>query len=198
MKRTYYDAINAKAKIEIEVNSKVAHFLDNEEEKKKKLTVDEIMKLPKQKRDEYMQREFENDHLSLNQLIDNGFQPCGSGSVEQEIAKKYKEEKYLNSPEYRKFRKTLNEEIRKVIDIMSEQEKRVMFLRFFREMSLAQIARALGISKGSAQEYVANGCKYIKFFLDKDIKEQDKLEKERQMKIAQGRIQKNKKNFFEN
>ena len=96
MKRTYYDAINAKAKIEIEVNAKVAHFLEEEEEKNKKLTADESMKLPKQKRETYLQKEFEDDHLSLNHLIDNGFQPCGCGSIEQELIKKYREEKYLH------------------------------------------------------------------------------------------------------
>ena len=66
--------------------------------------------------------------------------------------------------------------------------KKVMFLRFFKDLSINEIAKELKISKGATQTLIGRGCEYIKFFLDEDIAEQDKKEKERKMKIAQQRI----------
>ena len=62
-----------------------------------------------------------------------------------------------------------------------------MFLRFFKDYSISQIAKALNISKGSAQVYVSRGCKHIKYFLDEDIKEQDKIYRKNKMKREQNK-----------
>ena len=57
-----------------------------------------------------------------------------------------------------------------------------MFLRFFKEMSIAKIAAEMKITKGATQEYLRRGTKYVKSFLERDIKKQDEIEKEKQMK----------------
>lgn len=192
MKVKFYDRINEKGYVELEVSAKVAHFIENENKKNRRLSNEDFNSLSKKKQEEYSQRQFEQEMTSLDELMSNGFQPS-CNSIEQAIEQQQRERKYLSSPEYRNFRKALRNEIRKVFDIMSEQIQKVMYLRFFKDYSLSQIAKALDIAKGTAQEYVAKGCKYIKYFLDKDIKEQDKLEKERRMKIEQSKHQ-NKKN----
>ncbi len=189
----YKDKIIAKDEIDVKVNAKVAHFLQKEEEKKVTLTNEEFNALSKKKQAEYSQRKFEKSLLSFDEMVENGFQPSISNSIEQELYQREKEQQYLASPEYRNFRRALKDEIRKVFDIMSEQEKKVMYLRFFLDYSLAQIARALDIARGTAQEYLAKGCKYIKYFLDDDIKEQNKKDKARRMKIEQQKYANRKK-----
>ena len=60
---------------------------------------------------------------------------------------------------------------------MPDYLKRVMFLRFWKDMSISQIASILHVSKGTAQDYVKRGCVYIKEFLNKDLKKQKAKEK---------------------
>lgn len=174
MEIDYFDKIQTKSLIKVEVKTKVYNFLEkdakNQEEMRKK--------------------EQEMNFCSLDSLMEKGFQPTTNTSIENELNRKHKEEQYLNSPEYKAFRKALRQEIRNVIDIMSEQEKRVMYLRFFKDLSISQIAQLLNISKSSVQEYIRRGCKYIKFFLDKDIKQQDKIEKKKRMQIEQAKYKK--------
>lgn len=189
----YNDRIIAKDEIDVKVNAKVAHFLQKEEEKEVTLTNDEFNALSKKKQVEYSQRKFEKSLFSFDEMVENGFQPSISNSIEQELYQREKEQQYLASPEYRNFRRALKDEIRKVFDIMSEQEKKVMYLRFFLDYSLSQIAKALDIARGTAQEYLAKGCKYIKYFLDDDIKEQNKKDKARRMKIEQQKYANRKK-----
>lgn len=167
MEIDYFDRIIAKDVIEINVKAKVAHFLEKDKQRQKE------------------ERKQNEGNLSLDQLLSNGFQPTNTTSLEQEIIIRHREEKYLQSPEYKQFRKALRQEIRKVFDLMSEQEKKVMYLRFFKDYSISQIANALGIARGTAQGYIARGCKHIKFFLDRDIKEQDKIERKKKMKREQ-------------
>jgi len=63
---------------------------------------------------------------------------------------------------------------------MPDMIKKVMFLRFWKDMSIGQIANALHISRSSAQVYVKRGCGYIKDFLNKDIRKQ-KLKEKREL-----------------
>ena len=70
---------------------------------------------------------------------------------------------------------------------MSEQIKKVLFLRFFKDMSLSEIASKLNIKKGTVQSYLNRGIKHIRYFLDDNIKEQDKRYKEKRMRAAQSR-----------
>lgn len=191
LKEKYYDRIN-KREIEINVNAKVAHFLKQERDKNRKLSPEEIARLSKKKRQEYLQRSFERKQESLDQLMYDGFQPSEEDTIEDELCRRYRERKYLASKEYKEFRIQLKREIRKVLDIMPEQIKKAMYLRFFKDMSIAQIATALNVYKATAQSYLSRGTGYIKYFLDKDIKEQDKKDKERRMRIAQIREQKHK------
>lgn len=185
MKIKYFDRINANAKIEVKVNAKTAHFLKNEKDKHKTLTVDEYNTLSKKKQEEYSQLKFEKGMVSLNELEEKGFEICDSLAIEDSLTLKEYEVRYFQSREYREFRTALKKEIRNVFDKMSVQEKKVMYLRFFKNYSISQVASILGIKKGTAQDYIARGCKHIKYFLDKDIKEQDKLERMRKMKREQ-------------
>lgn len=170
MKIKYYDRIN-KEEIEIEVNSKVKHYLDEYEQEEK----------------QKHEQEKEIGILSLDQLMEDGFQPALNTTVEEQLIRQYKERKYLNSPEYKKFRKELRDEIRRVMDIMPDYLKQVMFLRFFRDLSISKIAELLNFSKSTAQSYISRGCAYIKDFLEKDIEEQKKKEKEAKEKRARQR-----------
>ena len=126
-------------------------------------------------------RKQDKDNLSLEKLLDKGFQPVGMTSVEKEIAKRNREQRYLNSYDYKKFRKSLQKEIRSKMDKIPDYLKPVMFLRFFKNYSIGQIAKTLGISRGTAQQYIARGCKRISGFLNRDIKKQDEIEKNKKM-----------------
>ena len=106
-------------------------------------------------------------------------------TLEQEYEIREKEIKYLQSPQYRRFRNQLCEEIRLNFDKMSPMVRKSMYLRFFKDYSIAQIAKCLNIAKGTAQEYLSRGTSYIAYFLDADIEEQKKIERERRMKRAQ-------------
>lgn len=186
MEIDYYDRVH-KETTKVEVNTKVSYFLEKEKQKNKKLSPEEIKKLgPRTKRD-YYQREFERSVSSLDELLDNGFQPSSHRTIEDEIIARYKERKYLNSPEYKQFRNSLRQELVRVFAIMPPYLKQVMFLRFFREMSLSQIADCLNFTKSTAQSYVSRGCAYIKDFLESDIAEQDKKEREEKEKRARER-----------
>ena len=191
LKEKYYDRIN-KTEIEVNVNAKVAHFLQKEREKNRILSPDEVAKLSKKKQEEYYQRSFERKQESLDQLMYDGFQPSEEDTIEDELCRRYRERKYLASKEYKEFRLQLKKEIRKVLDKMPEQVKKSMYLRFFKDCSLREIAKLLNLSIASVREYLSRGCGFIKYFLDKDIKEQDKKDKERRMRIAQIREQKHK------
>lgn len=192
LKEKYYDRIN-KREIEINVNAKVAHFLKQERDKNRILSPEEIARLSKKKRQEYLQRSFERKQESLDQLMYDGFQPSEEDTIEDELCRRYRERKYLASKEYKEFRLQLKKEIRKVLDKMPEQVKKSMYLRFFKDCSLREIAKLLNLSIASVREYLSRGCGYIKYFLDKDIKEQDKKDKERRMRIAQMREQRHKR-----
>ena len=74
---------------------------------------------------------------------------------------------------------------------MSESVKNAMYLRFFKNLSIGGVARELGISKGAAQTSIQRGCKYIKDFLDADIKFQNRKERE---KFTKNKFKKNFKN----
>lgn len=193
MKIEYYDRINAE-KIKLDVNPKVAHFIKDEKKKNVVLTDDEFNKLSFKKQDEYCQLRFERSVISLSEMEENGFELADNVDFEEVAGMRDYEKNYLRSSEYREFRTSLKKEIRNVFDTMSDREKKVMYLRFYRNCSISCIAYKLGISKSSAQEYIARGCKHIKYFLDKDIKEQDKLDKLKKMKREQKKFSKNCQN----
>lgn len=176
MEIEFYDTIN-KQMIKVEVTPKVAHQL--------KMT-------KRQKEIDRAKRKAAGvTFVSLDAMIENGHQFASDFDIEKELECREFERKYLNSPEYKRFRNSLRQEIARAMDKMSKTEKQAMFLRFWKEMSIGQIAKTLGIAKGTAQDYLQRGCQKIKKFLEKDIKEQDELERDR-------KYQKRKKNFFEN
>ena len=109
--------------------------------------------------------------------MENGYQPYCLTTIEREIIIREKERKYLNSNEYKKFRADMKEEIKRKFNEMPDYLKRVMFLRFWKDMSISQIASILHVSKGTAQDYIRRGCVYIKDFLNKDLKKQKAKEK---------------------
>ncbi len=188
MKIKYYDRIH-KRMIEVEGNAKTKHFLEQEEEKKKKLKPEEVKKLPKKKQEEYYQRDFERSMCSLDELLDAGFQPCEERTIEQEIIKRHRERRYLNSPQYKKFKCSLQKELLRAFNVMPEYLQQVMFLRFFKDCSISEIADCLEIARGTAQKYIGRGCSYIKDFLEKDIKEQNRLERLAKEKRARKKLE---------
>ena len=179
MKIKVYDTINQK-EVEVDVNAKSAHFIFKN---------DESLRAQRQE-------EFERSCLSLDDLMERGFQPTDNRSLDVEMERREKERQYLESAEYRKFRKSLCREIVKVMDQMSECVRNAMFLRFFKDLSISKIAEILNCDKSTARNNIARGCGYIKYFLDRDIKEQDKLERLKKMELEQKKYSRrlNKKN----
>lgn len=167
MKEKYFDRIIANDYIKIKVSAKVSRFLKEDKKRLKE------------------ERKQEKENISLEKLMEKGFQPVENTSIEQEIARRNREQKYLNSKEYKEFLFSLRKEIKNTMHIMPKMVRMSMFLRFFKGYSISKIAKALGIAKSTAQSYLAEGCGYLKYFLDKDIKQQDKLERQRRMKIEQ-------------
>lgn len=160
MKIRYFDHFTKKV-IETDVSVKVAHYIEKERARQK----------------EEREQQKKEPVLSLDELMENGYQPYSLTTIEREIIIREKERKYLNSNEYKKFRADMKEEIKKKFNEMPDYLKRVMFLRFWKDMSISQIASILHVSKGTAQDYVKRGCVYIKEFLNKDLKKQKAKEK---------------------
>ena len=160
MKIRYYDHFTKKV-IETDVSVKVAHYIEKERARQK----------------EEREQQKKEPVLSLDELMENGYQPYSLTTIEREIIIREKERKYLNSNEYKKFRADMKEEIKKKFNEMPDYLKRVMFLRFWKDMSISQIASILHVSKGTAQDYIRRGCVYIKDFLNKDLKKQKAKEK---------------------
>ena len=194
LKEKYYDRIN-KTEIEINVNAKISHLFEDERLKNNFLEDKEIEKLPKRQQEMYLQEQSEKSYLELDKMMDNGFQPSELGTFEEELRLRDWEKKYLKSNDYRRFVKNLQTEIKNTMNIMPEKIRVVMYFRFFKNMSISQIAKILHLSKSTAQDYISKGCGYLKYFLDKDIKKQDKIERERRMKFEQRKAQQ-RKNFF--
>lgn len=180
----YFDKIKNEY-VDLKVNAKVAHFIEKERNKNKTLTDDEFNKLPRKKQEEYSQLKFEKGLLSLNAMEEKGFEVSETLLFEDIVDIKEYELKYFQSREYRDFRAALKKEIRKVFDDMSVQEQQAMYLRFFKEYSLNRIALAMGVDISSVRSYLQRGSKHIKYFLDDDIKEQDKLDRLKKMKREQ-------------
>ena len=160
MKIRYYDHFTKKV-IETDVSVKVAHYIEKERARQK----------------EEREQQEKEPILSLDELMEKGFQPYSLNTIEREIIIREKERKYLNSNEYKKFRADMKEEIKRKFNEMPDYLKRVMFLRFWKDMSISQIASILHVSKGTAQDYIRRGCVYIKDFLNKDLKKQKAKEK---------------------
>lgn len=177
MKIEYFDVI-CQTKVSIKVKAKVAHFMQNDDKEN----------------EEREKEEKEYGVCSLDYLVEQGWQPTTT-TVEEDLETLERERNYFASPEYRKFRKDMKNELLKVWDDMSVQERKAIYLRIFKEKSWAQIASLLGISRGAAQEYVRRGFCHIKFFLDNDIAEQDKKEKLMRMKREQAKVDPSKNNF---
>ena len=160
MKIRYFDHFTKKV-VETDVSVKVAHYIEKERARQK----------------EEREQQKKEPVLSLDELMENGYQPYSLTTIEREIIIREKERKYLNSNEYKKFRADMKEEIKKKFNEMPDYLKRVMFLRFWKDMSISQIASILHVSKGTAQDYIRRGCVYIKDFLNKDLKKQKAKEK---------------------
>ena len=160
MKLRYHDVIEDKY-INVEVSAKIKHFIK------------------KNKKEEKEQEENNRDVLSLDKLLEKGFQPIYGRSIEEELEIREREERYLRSREYQLFRKNLKKAIAMRMDKMSKKIRTVMYLRFFKNYSISKIAEELYVSKGTAQDYIARGVGYIRKFLERDIERQDKIEERR-------------------
>lgn len=165
MKIKYYDHVS-RQRITVKVNAKTGHFLEKKREERK----------------ENLKNEKEVGLCSLSSLLDNGFQISDKVSLDDIVIFRDKERKYLNSNEYKQFRLKLKKEIKNKFDKMSEQVRTAMFLRFFKEMSISQIAAAMHCHKATAQTYLQRGTKVIGKFLNRDIQEQDEIERRAQEK----------------
>ena len=178
MRMRYFDAIQGKW-IAIDVDAKVKHEFQNRRKEREEDRKERKKYGIKFKSIERM-REVEKAELVCELTL------------EQEYELTQKEIKYLQSWEYKKFRGQLCDEIKKNFDKMPPMVKKSMFLRFFKNYSIAQIAKCLNIAKSTAQDYLSRGTAYIAYFLDEDIKIQDKIDREKRMKSAQMRNQRYK------
>lgn len=88
--------------------------------------------------------------------------------VDSEIKslKKVRRRKFINSNDYKKFISGLQPNIKNVFYKLSDMEKKTMFLRFYKEMSLGGIAKELDCAKGSVQSYLLRAFKKMKNYLD--------------------------------
>ena len=75
---------------------------------------------------------------------------------------------YLTSYEFRLFRFGLLKETRKEFDKISNQQKRVVFLKFNRNLSLAEIAVKLNITKSSVQTHLSRALKNLRVLLENE------------------------------
>lgn len=80
--------------------------------------------------------------------------------------KKVRRRKFINSNDYKKFISGLQPNIKDVFCNLSNMEKKTMFLRFYKEMSLGGIAEELDCAKGSVQSYLLRAFKKMKNYLD--------------------------------
>lgn len=129
----------------------------------------------KDNKEEQSIREQKKHEVSLDKLIAKGVQFADHFDIEKEVAKRERERKIINSNDYKKFRGGLQESIKRNLYKMSDMEKKAMFLRFFKDMSISAIAEELGITRGSAQSYLQRGCKKIKKYLEADLENQRKI-----------------------
>jgi len=167
MKIRYFDHFTKKV-IEVDVSVKVAHYIEKERARQK----------------EEREQQEKEPILSLDELIEKGFQPYSLNSIEREIIIREKERKYLNSNEYKKFRADMKEEIKKKFNEMSPMVRKAMYLRFWEDLSIGQIASILHITRGATQTHIQRGCQHIKEFLRKDIRKQDLKEKRELEKLV--------------
>ena len=162
MKVKYYSHLEG-CDIYVKVNAKVAHALEDFKEQRKNRLNDES----------------HYSFISLNEMVENGHDIPDEVSLDDIIILRDRERRYLESNEYRRFYTRLRNEISNKFDKMSVKVREAMFLRFFMNMSIGQIAKALNCHKATAQTYLQRGTKYINAFLNKDIKEQDKKDIQR-------------------
>ena len=80
--------------------------------------------------------------------------------------KKVRRRKFINSNDYKKFMSGLKPNIKNVFYKLSNMEKKTMFLRFYKEMSLGAIADEFDCAKGSVQSYLLRAFKKMKKYLD--------------------------------
>lgn len=168
MKLRYFDRFTKKVII-TETNVKVAHYIEKERARQK----------------EEREKQGKEPILSLDELFEKGFQPVCTHSIEREIFIREKERKYLNSNEYKQFRADMREEIKAKFNEMSPMVRKTMYLRFWEELSIGEIANILHITRGAAQTHLQRGGVHIKDFLNRDLKNQkakEKREMERMVK----------------
>lgn len=161
MKVKYYNNFSRK-KINVRVNSDVAKYLTENKREMRRIERYETGVI-----------------VSLDELTDAGFQPVDPVLLEERINLQEKEKKYLNSRRYKSFRKSLQHEISKKMDMMSDKVKIAMYLRFFENMSLSQIAKEMNIAIWTVRTHLERGTSYIKKFLEEDIKREDEKERNR-------------------
>lgn len=176
MKIKYYSHID-KAVIEVDVNVKTAHYLEKAKNER----------IGRQK----IEKEYKT--VSLDNLVEKGLQPMEEVDLDDIVIYREKERKYLGSNDYHQFRNQLKKEILNKFDVMPKYLRIVMFLRFFKDFSIGQIAKTLKISKSTAQGYIQRGCKYIKNFLDEDLKGQNEIDRLLEMQALEEFLEKYRK-----
>lgn len=165
MKEKYYDNFSHK-KITVQVNSKVSKYLKQNKKEMRKIERNEFGFI-----------------ISLDKLSDAGFQASDPITFKDQIDIKEKEQKLLNSRSYKSFRKSLQQEITGKMDKMSDKVKIAMYLRFFKNMSLSQIAKEMDIAIWTVRTHLQRGTESIKKFLEKDIKKEDEKDRYKKYKM---------------
>lgn len=91
----------------------------------------------------------------------------------EKVVKKDNKLKIINSNDYKKFIGGLQPNIKNIFCKMSNMEKKVMFLKFFKDMSFGSIAEELDCVKGTVQCYFKRGCTKFKKYLDDEFAMQE-------------------------
>jgi len=167
MKVKYYSHLEG-CVVYVDVNVKVAHALESFKKQRKKRLNDES----------------HYKFISLNKIVEMGHDIPDHVDLDDIVILREKDKKYLQSNDYKRFYRRLRKEISSKFDIMGEKIREAMFLRYFKNMSIGQVAKAMNCSKSTAQTHLQRGTKHIKEFLDRDIEEQDKKDIQRAYRKA--------------
>lgn len=167
MKIKYYSHLEG-CDIYVNVNAKVAHALEKFKKQRKKR----------------LNKESHYKFISLNKIVEMGHDIPDHVNLDDIIILRDKDRKYLQSNEYRRFYTRLRKEINSKLNIMGDQVAKAMFLRFFKNMSIGQIAKIMECERGTVQVYLQRGTGYISDFLNEDIKRQDEIDSRRTIRRA--------------
>ena len=139
-------------KQQIEVSAKVKHFLDADNAR---------LKRDNNKYNEHT-TSFDAFTFKKHNLINENTAYEDYLTHEQEVAE-------LNSEPTQDYLKLLREVLRENKNSFTLQQQKIIILRFNKNKSIAEIAKIMGVSKGTMQSYLARICGKIEKLIQKNL-----------------------------